>query len=177
MNIVEKAKMLATIAHDGQVRKYTFEPYINHCEEVAHILTCHAPHLEDEVYAAAWMHDVVEDTPITIDMVELLLGYHIATFVDDLTDCPLSAGNREQRKRFDRHRLRYSSSEAKTIKCADLISNTKSIVEHDPNFARVYLKEKELLLREALIGADIGIYQMAFESLERAKRILENSEI
>lgn len=52
----------------NQLRKYTNEPYINHpCNAVAIVKS--VPHIE-EMVAAAWLHDVVEDNPITL----LLLG-------------------------------------------------------------------------------------------------------
>jgi hypothetical protein len=47
-----------------------------------------------------------------------------------------------------------------TIKCADIISNTSSIVMHDPAFARVYLEEKRLLL-ERLTEADPRLLALA----------------
>lgn len=59
----------------------------------------------------------------------------------------------------------------KTIKLADLISNTKSIVEHDKNFARIYIKEKELLL-EVLADGDENLYKFAKELVENAKKEL-----
>ena len=53
-----------------------------------------------------------------------------------------------------------ATPEAKTIKLADLIDNTKSIVEHDPRFAKVYLEEKRLLL-EVLKDGDETLWQQA----------------
>jgi hypothetical protein len=47
-----------------------------------------------------------------------------------------------------------------TIKCADLISNTSSIVKHDPKFAVTYLEEKRLLL-DAMTKADPRLWQLA----------------
>ena len=38
------------------------------------------------------------------------------------------------------------------MKLADLISNTRSIVEHDPNFAKIYMAEKALLLKVLVRG-------------------------
>ena len=47
---------------------------------------------------------------------------------------------------MSRDRLGNAPGWVQTIKCADLISNTSSIVMHDPKFAAVYLEEKRLLL-------------------------------
>ena len=64
----------------------------------------------------------------------------------------LGTGNRATRKRLSCEGLAAASGEVQTIKLADLISNTASIVEHDPDFARVYLKEKAALLRAMAKG-------------------------
>ena len=52
-----------------------------------------------------------------------------------------------------------------TIKCADLISNTSSIVDHDRVFAKVYLAEKRLTL-EVLTAADPRLLDLAWVILE-----------
>jgi hypothetical protein len=54
--------------------------------------------------------------------------------------------NREARKHMDHEHLKRASEGGQNIKMADLVSNTKSIVAHDPNFAKVYLKEKRSIL-------------------------------
>jgi hypothetical protein len=78
-----------------------------------------------------------------------------------LTDVSRSAdGNRKARKALDRAHTAKASPAAKTIKLADLIDNTKSIVEHDPEFARVYLAEKAALL-EVLKEGDQVLWAMA----------------
>ena len=51
-------------------------------------------------------------------------------------------------------------AEAQTIKLADLISNSRSIMEHDPAFARTYLEEKRMLL-EVMTKGDPGLYAEA----------------
>nr|DAH57188.1 MAG TPA: HD domain-containing protein [Caudoviricetes sp.] len=60
---------------------------------------------------------------------------------------------------------------SKTIKLADLISNSRSIVKHDKDFARVYIKEKELLL-DVLTEGDTTLYAMAKQIVEDAKKEL-----
>lgn len=184
-SIVNHALIFASIAHRGQKRKYTDEPYIVHCYEVVKILEAHNSEafynkayndmspfykpIPDCVLAAAAMHDVIEDTNLTEQDIEIVFGEEISGLVIALTDYPVSLCNREMRKKMDRERIATSSNYVKSIKCADLISNTNSIVEHDPNFARVYLKEKELLLKESLIGAYEPLYQQAIDSLNNAK--------
>lgn len=143
--IVERAAILATLAHDGQVRKYTGEPYVYHCAEVASIMRLHG--FNETVQAVAWMHDVLEDTIVRYDRIADRFGAKIANMVQALTDLPRHlGGNRRERNAVTRDRLCQASYEVQSIKCADLISNTRSIVTHDPKFAKVYLEEKRLLL-------------------------------
>jgi len=145
MDIEKKALDFATIAHAGQKRKYTGEDYIVHPIEVAKIVksVAHTP----QMVAAALLHDVVEDTDVSLEDISIKFGPDIADLVSDLTDVSKPEdGNRAARKALDRAHTARASAAAKTIKLADLISNSRSIVEFDPHFAKVYLKEKALLL-------------------------------
>lgn len=151
MTIIEKAQEFATAAHTGQVRKYTGEPYITHPIQVAEIVSrvSHTP----EMIAAALLHDVVEDTPVTLDEIRTEFGDTVADLVYWLT-APSKGfgGTRAQRKEMDRHHMEQAPPEAQTIKLADIIHNTSSIVEKDPEFAVVYLEEKRLMLDCLLLG-------------------------
>lgn len=69
---------------------------------------------------------------------------------------------------MDRQRLAESSREVQTIKVADLIDNTPSIVQHDPDFARVYLREKRDLLN-VLTLADQDLVDRAWTLLREAE--------
>jgi (p)ppGpp synthase/HD superfamily hydrolase len=147
MTMVERARVFATAAHAavGQVRKYTFEPYIVHPAEVASIVRS-VPHT-DEMVAAAWLHDTVEDTDVTIEDVRAEFGDKVAELVGWLTDVSRPEdGNRAVRKAMDREHSAAAPAEAQTVKLADLIANTRSIMKHDVAFAKTYLEEKRLLL-------------------------------
>ncbi len=148
MSLVRDAQIFAGAAHRAvkQLRKYTHEPYIVHPAEVASIVA-QVPGATEEMIAAAWLHDVVEDTGITNDEIHLYFGADVAKLVFWLTDASKPEdGNRAVRKAIDREHMFRAPAEAQTIKLADLISNTKSIVEYDPEFAKIYLKEKKMLL-------------------------------
>lgn len=172
MNIEHNAKRLAEQAHTGQQRKYTGEPYINHPAEVVELVRS-VPHT-DAMLAAAWLHDVVEDTSTTLADIKNALGEEVEILVEMLTDVSrLSDGNRKTRKALDMAHSAISSPEAKTIKLADLVSNTKSIVAHDPQFAKVYLAEKEQLLK-VLVEGDSSLLATAYSLLDNAKLKLSN---
>jgi (p)ppGpp synthase/HD superfamily hydrolase len=145
--LVERARMFATAAHAavGQLRKYTFEPYIVHPAEVAGIVAEAGG--TPEMIAAAWLHDTVEDTGVTSELIRAEFGDEVAMLVGWLTDVSRpDHGNRAARKAVDRAHTAAAPAEAQTIKLADLICNTKSIVAHDPKFAVTYLAEKRELL-------------------------------
>lgn len=173
MDIVEKARVFATAAHAavGQVRKYTGEPYTVHLDEVATIVKS-VKHT-DAMIAAAYLHDTVEDTEVTFDLIEQEFGMHIADQVRWLTDISTpEMGNRAYRKAMDRAYISNASHEAQTVKLADLISNTRSIVKHDRRFARVYLEEKRLLL-EVLTHGDSSLRDMAVDLLKESMMLVE----
>lgn len=175
MNIIDKAYYFAMAAHAavGQKRKYTGEDYFNHPIEVVTILGQIKELSEgvdvDEMIAAALLHDVVEDTQVTLELIEVEFGEGVADLVAGLTDVSNSEdGNRVKRKEIDRNHTAVQSSVCKTIKLADLISNSKSICEHDKEFAKVYIKEKELLL-EVLTEGDPTLYAQAMGIVLKAK--------
>lgn len=145
----------------GQTRKYTGEPYINHPAAVVELVrgVQHTP----EMLAAAWLHDTVEDTGATLAEVKAEFGDEVAALVEMLTDVSIpSDGNRAIRKEIDRAHTAQASPAAKTIKLADLIDNSHSIIERDPEFAKVYLAEKAALL-EVLAEGDQVLYARAAE--------------
>ena len=159
MDIIEKARVFATAAHGAaaQLRKYTMEPYIVHPREVASIVAQHGG--SDTQIAAAWLHDVVEDTGVTIEVIREEFGTEVADLVGWLTDVSRpEQGNRATRKAIDRAHSAMAPAEAQTVKLADLISNCTSIREHDENFAKTYFEEKRLLL-EVLTKGNPVLYE------------------
>lgn len=160
-NLSFRAMMFAREAHKAQVRKYTGNPYADHLAEVAGIVATVAHHYEymaQEMIAVAWLHDCVEDQCVSRETLEHEFGGQVADIVFALSD--MESGNRAERKAASRIRLGNSGACVQTIKCADLISNTSSIVKHDPKFAIIYLEEKRLLLG-ALTKADPRLLEMA----------------
>jgi hypothetical protein len=116
---------------------------------------------DEEMIAAAWLHDVVEDTPATLGDLQKEFGDSTAQLVEQLTDISLpSDGNRAQRKKIDRLHIAQGSERAKTIKLADLIDNCRDITQHDSRFAEVYLNEMSGLL-DVLGEGDSRLYKQA----------------
>lgn len=157
-NLESRAAAFAAHHHSvvGQLRKYTSEPYIVHPCAVAQKLRPLACATE-VMLAAAWLHDVVEDTTATLEDVESAFGAEVAGLVGMLTNPSKgSRENRAARKAQDRAHVAGASPAAKTIKAADRLDNLVTIRAYDPEFARVYVAETRLLL-PALVGADAGL--------------------
>lgn len=107
---VEKAKEIATKAHAGAVDK-AGAPYIEHPARVASRMN------DDACRVVAWLHDVVEDTNITISMIEDLFGADTADALDHIT-------HRKEEPWAD-YLVRVKAHPiARMVKIADLIDNS-----------------------------------------------------
>lgn len=154
-----RAMVFAREVHAAQKRKYTGNPYADHLAEVAGIVaTVAPPDWADTMVSVAWLHDCVEDQGVTVPSLRAAFGDAVAEGVLLLSD--LEKGTRAERKALSRDRLANAPGWVQTIKCADLISNTSSIVIDDPKFAVVYLEEKRLLL-DRLLDADKRLLSLA----------------
>jgi (p)ppGpp synthase/HD superfamily hydrolase len=144
---ITRAVGFAAYKHRGQTRKYTGEPYFEHCQRVAELVKTVTD--DTDMFCAAYLHDTLEDTDTTMKELQREFGEWVAKWVYELTDkyTFVPGGlNRAERKAKERERLATISPEAQTIKYADLIDNTRNIVENDPKFAVIYLQEKIALL-------------------------------
>lgn len=171
---LELVRAYADQAHGDQQRKYTPERYIVHPVRVMN--TCRNYSSSLPVLAAALLHDVLEDTPITKeDMHEFLItvmnredAAKTLELVVELTDVFTKAAypklNRRVRKAKEYERMERISAEAQTIKYADIIDNTKEISKHDSDFAPVFLRECNTLLGKIKKG-DQELYEKALQTV------------
>jgi guanosine-3',5'-bis(diphosphate) 3'-pyrophosphohydrolase len=94
VELLRRAYDTAVEAHQGQVRK-TGDPYITHPVAVAHMLAQYG--LDADTIAAAFLHDTIEDTPLTLAQVEQDFGKDIAQLIDGVTKLDrVRYSNREQ---------------------------------------------------------------------------------
>ena len=158
--MLERAIEFATKAHAGQFRKYTGEPYINHPLAVMEIVRGVPGHTE-EMLVAAVLHDVVEDTDVSLMQIQEEFGSEVSELVLHLTDISTPEdGNRLKRKRKDAQWYAQGSAQAQTIKVADFIDNTRDIAQNDPRFWEVYKMEKQYAL-DLLQEADVDLWHQA----------------
>lgn len=126
---VQMAKGIATMAHEGQVYGAKIEgrkpePYINHVASVVKIvndLTLSDP----DALAAAWLHDVLEDTKVTPPMLEQFgVAPQIIQHVLALTRKGNSEGRREP---YEQYILRVKVAPVpRVVKIADLTANLRA---------------------------------------------------
>lgn len=118
MDFTDRAEAIAHRAHAGQTDKSGLD-YIGHPRRVAERAALIAPaDLHTECIAAAWLHDVVEDTDVTLENLRAE-GFPqlVLDAVDRLTKKPNVA-------RSDYFAAIRAHSVARVVKTADLIDNT-----------------------------------------------------
>lgn len=138
--LVQKAKTFSARKHGQQRRKYDGALYTTHLDAVVAILERHDI-TEPVVLAAAYLHDTVEKTDTSVREIIDLFGTEVAKLVYWLTDD--DRGDRKVRKLMSAWRLSRAPWEAKLIKLADLVENTRHIVEYDAEAAPRYILEKK----------------------------------
>ena len=147
------------------MRKYTDEPYIVHPIRVATTVAKFGG--TDEMIAAAYLHDVVEDTGVSIEDILDMFGSVVAVIVDGLTDVSKPEdGNRAVRKAMDRQHSADATWAAQFVKCADIIDNAADIGDNDPSFNVVYRKEMAALLKVLDKVKDDPIYTAAVKAVQ-----------
>ncbi len=163
--LVNDALMFAIKAHGNQRRKYTGEPYITHPVAVAEIVETidHTP----DMIAAALLHDVVEDTDVTMDELCNAFGPKIGMYVHYSSNVSEQGdGNRTFRKKMDADHFALGPTESQTIKVADLISNADSIIKHDQKFFHTAFKHEKRYMLNVLTKANPILVERATYMLE-----------
>jgi (p)ppGpp synthase/HD superfamily hydrolase len=124
---LDRALMLAARAHRDQRRKGSDVPYVQHPAHVAILLVKHG--LPEDVVIAGALHDVVEDTDVTLDAIRAEFGDDVAALVDAVTEkkVDLAAGGAPRpwrtRKEEQLAHLAGASFEVAALKAADALHN------------------------------------------------------
>ncbi len=122
--VVEKATILAIRAHSGQMRKDAPTPYIAHPIRVALLLARYG--FSDTVIAAGLLHDVVEDTSVSLEEIKDEFGNEIAELVKSVSNDD-TLGWEEKKKKYI-ETLRGAPDNSKAIATADKIANAESLL-------------------------------------------------
>ncbi len=177
--LIERAYERARLSHDGQYRK-SGQPFIIHCVAVAQILA--EMKLDPTTIAAALLHDVVEDTGVTLDDISAEFGPKVAELVDGVTKLKLlptgvegmhggKAGDREMEYLRKMFLAMGSDFRVILIKLADRLHNMRTLGHMPPH--KQIQKAKETLEIFAPIANRLGIWQIKWELEDLAFRYLD----
>ena len=117
-------RCFAIAAHDGQRRAGNGRPFIIHPAEVARLLHKYYPQ-DEELIAAGWLHDTVEDTPTTIEEIADRFGERVAALVFSVTDVEM--GTWRKTRQLVLNKLESAGPDTLRIKVADGFSNSHSL--------------------------------------------------
>lgn len=171
--------------HGSQRRKYTDEPYFTHLLSVAELLSQFS---NDEMEVEIGLcHDLLERTACTkqefalklIDMgYDLFPRNKILKGVYDMTNLYSEAAypmfNRKERKDLEAERMVDIESFSQTVKYAEIIINSRSIIQYDPEFAKIYVEEIQSYIKEMNEG-NRNLYQLCCKELNSiSEKILNN---
>ena len=142
MAAIEKAYLFANKAHAGQIRK-SGEPYIVHPISVANILVSLG--MDTESVVAALLHDVVEDTPVTLEDIEKNFGGTTAQIIDGLTKLSKLGFNTEEEHQAEnvRRMLIATNKDIRVliVKLADRLNNMRTLSAMYPQKQRNIARE------------------------------------
>jgi GTP pyrophosphokinase len=178
--LVERAYHKAEVAHAGQVRK-SGEPYFTHCVAVAQILA--DMRLDAEAIAAALLHDIVEDTPVTLEDLRTEFGANVATMVAGVTklkNLPINVEGKSRNNRNADRELEYIRKMLLTmgddvrvvlIKLADRLHNMRTLGFMSPERQRAIAQETMDIF--APLANRLGIWQVKWELEDLSFRYLD----
>lgn len=167
-DLILRAANVAKSAHAGQTRKYRPLPYIFHPARVAARTTLLDDVTPQEI-AAAWLHDVIEDTSLTAsDLLRLSIPAATVELVQALTNPSKQQPElaRAARNRLDREHLKEIPHAAKRIKLIDRTDNLNELGRADAQFKSLYVAES-LLLAECLAGVERELEAELFDAIDQ----------
>lgn len=184
VTLIERAYHKAEKAHEGQTRK-SGEPYFAHCVAVAGILV--EMKMDAETIAAALLHDVVEDTNVTLDELRREFGGNVARLVDGvtkLTKLPIkpigqeSDSNRhssavQREVEYFRKMLMMMDDDIRVVlvKLADRLHNMRTLGYMSPHKQQDIARETMEIF--APLANRLGIWQMKWELEDLSFRYLQ----
>jgi guanosine-3',5'-bis(diphosphate) 3'-pyrophosphohydrolase len=161
-SLLTYAKFYATVAHKDQ--RYGILPYTHHLQDVQRVIDRFHKRMEARVMhyleaeyeslrIAAWLHDILENTPTKYRDLEENFGVHIAGLVEAVTT--VDAPTRNYRMYLTLHNIRKAGKLATRLKLADRIANMENqgaslgLYQREYDQFRLYLyDEKDLLNKD-----------------------------
>ena len=136
---VSDARAFAMDAHGPQ--PYGERPYVHHLDAVVATLLRFDPQVESDVLVAAYLHDVVEDTPVTLAQVMERFGSRVAELVGAVTSEPGATRKERQLKTWPKT---VETEGAVRLKLADRIANVAACWDTRSRLLFMYHQEYRL---------------------------------
>jgi GTP pyrophosphokinase len=172
VELLLRAYKFSERAHAGQKRA-SGEDYVTHCVEVAKILA--DLHLDSVTVASGLIHDVIEDTAVTVEELEREFGKEIAQIVDGVTKISnISFRSREERQVENYRKLLLSVARdvrVILIKLADRLHNMRTL-DHLPDEKRRRIAQETMDLY-APMAHRFGMARMRWELEDLSFKYLE----
>jgi guanosine-3',5'-bis(diphosphate) 3'-pyrophosphohydrolase len=171
-DLIARAYYFAHAHHDGQTRK-SGQPFMQHCVEVARILA--QLRLDSTTVAAGLVHDVLEDTPVTLEQISAEFGPKIAALTDGVTKIErFRYESREARQAETYRKMLLSMVEdirVILIKFADRLHNMRTLDHLDPE------QQKRTALETAEVYAPLahrlGLARIRWELEDRSLKYMD----
>ncbi|NLT15729.1 MAG: HD domain-containing protein [Clostridiales bacterium] len=128
--MLDRAIVFAVAAHSGMLRKGTSTPYILHPLEAAAIVSSITD--DDEVIAAAVLHDVLEDTSATADQIQAEFGTRVLNLVQSESEDKREARPASETWKIRKQEtidalMKESSLDVKMLALGDKLSNIRAM--------------------------------------------------
>ncbi len=127
--LLDKAIIFAVKAHTNTERRGKGFPYIVHPLEALEIVATITP--DQEILAAAVLHDTVEDTDVTLEQLRAEFGDRVAKLVEEESDSNIPGFSDDmswhERKQMALDRLRVSERDSKIVAMGDKLSNMRAM--------------------------------------------------
>ena len=128
-DLLDRAIIFAVKAHSGTERRGKGYPYIVHPLEAVEIVATMTA--DQELLAAAALHDTVEDTDVTVEQIRAEFGDRVAALVaaesDEMPEGVSEQDSWHSRKQAAIDRLSHASHDAKMVALGDKLSNMRAI--------------------------------------------------
>ena len=162
------------IKHHANQKRYSGDPYYHHPVEVAYIIMDY--YCDTDSIIAALLHDIVEDTNISLNQLGFLFGDSILYLVDKLTKLDgnllkFKLSNMESSYKLLQINKSEDNKKALTIKLIDRLHNMRTI-KYISNITKQKDTAKETLLTFVPIARHVGIKEIELELTSIALRIL-----
>lgn len=135
--LVNAAANFAMEEHYRQM--YGGMPYFCHLESVVSVLKRYGYTYDDEIIAAGYLHDIVEDCSISVKEISEKFGSRVSELVDAVTD---GEGKNRKERKLRSHKLISETKDAIIIKLADMIANVENCIRYENiGLGKMYKKE------------------------------------